>query len=161
LFRYEDNAECIREMNELTEMGEAFYAESGVVLKLVGVLRAADIYLNPDKRYLYCRTPLCSFWKFKTVFGSIWDTDSSDLYFLFVKKLKLKEENSRIRITVLILLVRIRLSGSVKIHKECRSPLYVADAEPVWRIRDVIPDPIFFHPGSWILTVSIPDPGSS
>ncbi len=74
-------------MNELTEMGEAFYAESGVVLKLVGVLLAAEIYLNPDKRYLYCRTPLSSFWKFKTFFGSIWDTDSSDPYFLFVKKL--------------------------------------------------------------------------
>jgi hypothetical protein len=87
LFRYEDNAECIREMNELIEMGEAFYAESGVMLKLVRVLRAADIYLNPDKRYLYCRTPLCSFWKFKTVFGSIGNTDSLDPYFLFVKKL--------------------------------------------------------------------------
>ncbi len=34
----------------------------------------------------------------------------------------------------------------------------------VWRIRDVysrIPDPTFFHPGSRIRTVSIPDPGSS
>ena len=77
-------------MNELTEMGEAFYAESGVVLKLVGVLRAADIYLNPDKRYLYCRTPLCSFWKFKTVFGSIWDTDSSIFVFFVCKKVEIK-----------------------------------------------------------------------
>jgi hypothetical protein len=28
------------------------------------------------------------------------------------------------------------------------------------RIRDVIPDPTFFHPGSRIRTVSIPDHGS-
>jgi hypothetical protein len=37
--------------------------------------------------------------------------------------------------------------------------------QSVWRIRDVypgsgIPDPTYFHPGSRIRTVSIPDPGS-
>ena len=58
MIRYEDNAECIREMRELTEMGSAFYAESGVLLKLVGVLRAADIYLNPDKRYIFRYLPV-------------------------------------------------------------------------------------------------------
>jgi hypothetical protein len=45
-------------MRELTEMGSAFYAESGVLLKLVGVLRAADIYLNPDKRYIFRYLPV-------------------------------------------------------------------------------------------------------
>jgi hypothetical protein len=37
-------------MESMAEMGEQFYAESGDLFKLVSVLRAADIYWNPDKR---------------------------------------------------------------------------------------------------------------
>jgi hypothetical protein len=36
----------------MTEMGEQFYTESGDLFKLVGVLRATDIYWNPAKRWL-------------------------------------------------------------------------------------------------------------
>jgi hypothetical protein len=50
LSRHEDSGECIRELESLTEMGEQFYAESGDIFKLVGVLRATDIYWNPAKR---------------------------------------------------------------------------------------------------------------
>jgi hypothetical protein len=35
------------------------------------------------------------------------------------------------------------------------------NTDTVLRIRDVYPDPTFFHPGSRIQTVSIPDPGST
>jgi hypothetical protein len=50
LCRYEDGGESIRELESMTEMGQEFYAESGDLYKLVGVLRAADIYWNPEKR---------------------------------------------------------------------------------------------------------------
>ena len=50
LCRYEDDGESIRELESMTEMGQEFYAESGDLYKLVGVLRAADIYWNPEKR---------------------------------------------------------------------------------------------------------------
>jgi hypothetical protein len=39
--------------------------------------------------------------------------------------------------------------------------LFFSSTETVWRIRDVYPGSDFFHPGSRIRTVSIPDPGSS
>jgi hypothetical protein len=34
----------------MKDMGEQYYAESGDLCKLVGVLRATDIFWNPDKR---------------------------------------------------------------------------------------------------------------
>jgi len=45
-------------MESMAEMGEQFYAESGDLFKLVGVLRAADIYWNPDKRWFIYGTGL-------------------------------------------------------------------------------------------------------
>ena len=33
------------------EMGEQYYAESGNLMKLKGVLRATDMHWNPSKRY--------------------------------------------------------------------------------------------------------------
>jgi hypothetical protein len=55
LYRHEDNAESIRELTEMTEMGTMYYAESGNLHKLVGILRASDIFWNPAKRqdFLY------------------------------------------------------------------------------------------------------------
>jgi len=50
LFRDEDDASSIRELDSMIEMGQEFYAESGELYRLVGVLRAADIYWNPEKR---------------------------------------------------------------------------------------------------------------
>jgi len=53
VFRCEDsgeNGDAVREMTEMTEKGAAFYIESGVVHKLVGILRAADIFWNPAKK---------------------------------------------------------------------------------------------------------------
>jgi hypothetical protein len=47
--RHEDVAESIQELEVMKEMGEQF-PESGHLLKLVGVLRAGDIYWNPGKR---------------------------------------------------------------------------------------------------------------
>jgi hypothetical protein len=49
-FRHEDSGESVREMDSMKEMGEQFYAESGNLCKLVGVLRATDIFWNPAKR---------------------------------------------------------------------------------------------------------------
>jgi hypothetical protein len=51
LFRFEDRADCIKELDRMAEMGEQFYQESGTLFKLLGVLRAADMFWNPDKRY--------------------------------------------------------------------------------------------------------------
>jgi hypothetical protein len=34
----------------MAEMGQEYYQESGNLLKLAGVLRAADVFWNPDKR---------------------------------------------------------------------------------------------------------------
>ncbi len=65
--------------------------------------------------------------------------------------------------SALILVGWIRIgSGRTKmIHKKvkklCFKVLRVADPGCLSRI----PDPTFFHPRSWIRTVSIPDPGSS
>jgi hypothetical protein len=50
LLRDEDDAESIRELESMIEMGQEFYAESGNLYKMVGILRAADIYWNPAKR---------------------------------------------------------------------------------------------------------------
>jgi hypothetical protein len=50
LFRHEDSGECNRELESMAEMGRQFYAESGDLLKFVGVLRAIDIHWNPTKR---------------------------------------------------------------------------------------------------------------
>jgi hypothetical protein len=49
-FRHEDSGESIRELDAMKDMGEQYYAESGDLCKLVGVLRATDIFWNPDKR---------------------------------------------------------------------------------------------------------------
>ena len=49
--RYEDNADCIAELESTKEMAAQFCANSGDLFKLVGVLRAADIYWNPATRY--------------------------------------------------------------------------------------------------------------
>jgi hypothetical protein len=49
-FRHEDSGESVREMDAMKEMGEQFCAESGNLCKLVGVLRATDIFWNPAKR---------------------------------------------------------------------------------------------------------------
>ena len=48
--RHEDSGECNREMESMKEMGEQFYAESGDLMKLVGILRATDIHWNEAKR---------------------------------------------------------------------------------------------------------------
>lgn len=56
LLRHEDVGESIRELDSMIEMGEQF-PESGDLLKLIGVLRATDIYWNAAKRqvrYLKC-----------------------------------------------------------------------------------------------------------
>lgn len=44
-----DDAEVREEMDSCKEMGEQFHQESGDLMKLVGVLRAADILWNPAK----------------------------------------------------------------------------------------------------------------
>jgi hypothetical protein len=46
----DSSGESIREMDSMAEMGDEFYQQSGVLYKLVGVLRAADIFWNPEKR---------------------------------------------------------------------------------------------------------------
>jgi hypothetical protein len=50
LFRETRDEEAVREMNEMTKMGEDYFAESGKTIQLVGVLRAMDIKYNPRKR---------------------------------------------------------------------------------------------------------------
>jgi hypothetical protein len=40
-------------MEEFEELGATLYAESGQLYKLIGVLRAADMFWNPDKKYEY------------------------------------------------------------------------------------------------------------
>jgi hypothetical protein len=45
-----DDAEVQEEMDSCKEMGEQFHQESGDLMKLVGVLRAADILWNPAKK---------------------------------------------------------------------------------------------------------------
>jgi hypothetical protein len=49
-FSNEGREEVIAEMKAMKEMGTTFYAESGDLHKLAGVLRAADIYWNPLKK---------------------------------------------------------------------------------------------------------------
>jgi hypothetical protein len=62
-FRHEDRYECIQEMKEMEDMGTTFYKESGNLFKLAGVLRAADIFWNVEKRYgrynIYLASYLC------------------------------------------------------------------------------------------------------
>ncbi len=50
LLRDEDDAASIRELESMIEMGQDIYTESGDLYKIVGILRAADIYWNPAKR---------------------------------------------------------------------------------------------------------------
>jgi hypothetical protein len=50
LFRLEDSGASLRELDEMTQLGQEFYAESGELMKLVGVLRAIDIHWNEAKR---------------------------------------------------------------------------------------------------------------
>jgi hypothetical protein len=40
-------------MEQMAEMGEMYYQESGAVFKLAGVLRAADIFWNSEKRQVF------------------------------------------------------------------------------------------------------------
>jgi hypothetical protein len=46
----DSSGHSIKEMDSMAEMADEFYRESGVLYKLVGVLRAADIFWNPGKR---------------------------------------------------------------------------------------------------------------
>jgi hypothetical protein len=48
-----DSSEVTREMDSMAEMGQEFYQESGNLLKLAGVLRAADVFWNPNKRQVF------------------------------------------------------------------------------------------------------------
>jgi hypothetical protein len=48
-----DSGESIREMDSMAQRGDQFYHESGELFKLVGILRAADVFWNPDKRQVY------------------------------------------------------------------------------------------------------------
>jgi hypothetical protein len=48
--RGEDDRECVKEMDKMAEAGEMFHQESGILYKLAGVLRAADIFWNTEKR---------------------------------------------------------------------------------------------------------------
>jgi hypothetical protein len=50
LFRVENSDVAIRELEEYDHMGQEFFAESGDLMKLVGVLRGIDIHWNPQKR---------------------------------------------------------------------------------------------------------------
>ena len=51
MFRHVDSSgHSIREMDSMAEMGDEFYQESGVLYKLVGVLRAAYIFWSSEKR---------------------------------------------------------------------------------------------------------------
>lgn len=50
LFRLEDSGASLRELDEMTQIGQEFYAESGELMKMVGVLRATDIFWNATKR---------------------------------------------------------------------------------------------------------------
>ena len=47
--RLAENTEVDAEMQSFKEMGEQFHQESGQLMRLVGVLRAADILWNPKK----------------------------------------------------------------------------------------------------------------
>jgi hypothetical protein len=47
-------------MDSMAEVGNQFYQESGELYKLVGVLRAADIFWNPEKRYLTLASSISS-----------------------------------------------------------------------------------------------------
>ena len=46
----EGPAAVFREMEEANRKAETYFAESGDAYKWVGVLRAADIYWNPEKK---------------------------------------------------------------------------------------------------------------
>jgi hypothetical protein len=53
IFRNEDSGASVKEMDDMAETGEKYYQESGTVFKLAGVLRAADIFWNTEKRQVY------------------------------------------------------------------------------------------------------------
>jgi hypothetical protein len=42
-----ENSDVAIELEEFREMGDEFFAESGNLMKLVGVLRGIDIHWNP------------------------------------------------------------------------------------------------------------------
>jgi hypothetical protein len=48
--RLENSDVAIRELEEYNQMGQEFFAESGDLMKLVGVLRGIDIHWNHQKR---------------------------------------------------------------------------------------------------------------
>ena len=50
MFRVENSDVAIRKLEEYHQMGQEFFAESGDLMKLVGVLRGIDIHWNPQKR---------------------------------------------------------------------------------------------------------------
>jgi hypothetical protein len=50
LLRLENSDVAIRELEEFKERGDEFFAESGNLTKLVGVLRGIDIHWNPQNR---------------------------------------------------------------------------------------------------------------
>jgi hypothetical protein len=50
LVRLENRDVAIRELEEFKQMGDEFFAESGDLMKLVGVLQEIDIHWNPQNR---------------------------------------------------------------------------------------------------------------
>jgi hypothetical protein len=50
MFRVENSDVAIRELEEYHQMGQEYFAESGDLMKLVGVLWGIDIHWNPQKR---------------------------------------------------------------------------------------------------------------
>jgi len=47
--RQEGRKDVIEELDETIKMCDTFYSASGVLFKLVGVLRAADIFWSPNR----------------------------------------------------------------------------------------------------------------
>jgi hypothetical protein len=50
VFRLEDSHVALRELDEMKQMGEEFFVESGQLMNFVGVLRGIDIHWNQAKR---------------------------------------------------------------------------------------------------------------
>jgi hypothetical protein len=53
----------------MAEMGKQFYKESGELFKLAGVLRAADILWNPEKRQVFLSFTVVLFWSEKDIYS--------------------------------------------------------------------------------------------
>jgi hypothetical protein len=52
LVRLENRDVAICELEEFKQLGDEFFAESGDLMKLVGVLQGIDIHWNPQNRKL-------------------------------------------------------------------------------------------------------------